>query len=394
MRIFVVASAFVGISLGLSDQIMANYFREAYGIGAQLRGFIELPRELPGIVATFVIAALSFLRNIRTAVLAQLFSATGLVILGIFHPSFYIMCLIIFVYSLGVHMYIPLADSIGLMLAKRENMGRVLGKFNSIRMGFLMVAGVITFLGFRYGLFDFETPILVFLLSAVAFVLVAVLLYMLARAVPKEDAPPADRPKMVFRKQYMRYYIICALYGGRKQIMLVFSPWVLIELLDFHADTISILAVIGSFIGIFFIPLVGRLIDRFGVKTVMQMEAMAFILVYIAYGFLSKWVSENVVVLTGFMMMMVYLLNILDRMSAQFYMVRSIYMRSIALHPDDVTPSLSLGMSIDHVVAILGAFFCGTVWEVWGPEYVFLIAGVLSLANGLVASGIKKQNIG
>jgi predicted MFS family arabinose efflux permease len=197
---------------------------------------------------------------------------------------------------------------------------------------------------------------------------------------------------MVFRREYLRYYVICALYGGRKQIMLVFSPWVLIELLDFGADTISILAVIGSFIGIFFIPLVGKLIDRLGVRKVMIFEAMAFIAVYIAYGFLSKWVTENVVVLTGLSMMFVYLLNIVDRMSAQFYMVRAIYMRSLAISPEDVTPSLSLGMAIDHVVAIVGSFICGTVWSVWGPEYVFMIAGGLSLLNMIAAAGIKRDN--
>ncbi|MDR3072929.1 MAG: MFS transporter [Clostridiales Family XIII bacterium] len=393
MFLCVLSAAVVGFALGLSDSILANFFREAYGVGAQQRGLIEFPRELPGIVATFVIAALSFLRNVRTAIVAQCLCAVGMLILGLFRPSFFLMCIFIFIYSLGQHMYIPLGDSIGLSLSKQENMGRVLGKLNSVRMAFLMVAGVITFFGFRFGFFDFETPVLVFLLSAICFIIIAILNGMLTRHLPEAVQKKEERPKLVFRREYLRYYMICALYGGRKQIMLVFSPWVLIELLDFHADTISILAVIGSFIGIFFIPLVGKLIDRFGVRRIMIAEALAFISVYVAYGFLSKWITENVVILTGFSMMMVYLLNIIDRMSAQFYMVRSIYMRSIAITPEDVTPSLSLGMAIDHVVAIVGAFLCGTVWEIWGPEYVFLIAGILSLLNGLVAAGIKKQNI-
>jgi predicted MFS family arabinose efflux permease len=171
--------------------------------------------------------------------------------------------------------------------------------------------------------------------------------------------------------------------------MLVYSPWVLIDLLDFKADTISILAVIGALIGIFFMPVVGRWIDRFGVRRVMMAEALAFVAVYIAYGSLSRWVSTSVVTLSGLGMLLIYLLNIIDRMSAQFAMVRAIYMRSIALAPEDVTPSLSLGMSIDHVVAIVGSYLCGLVWHVWGPEYVFLIAGVMSLLNLAVAWGVK-----
>ncbi|MDR0357426.1 MAG: MFS transporter [Clostridiales Family XIII bacterium] len=391
--VFIVASAFVGISLGLSDAIMANYFKDAYDVGAQQRGFIELPRELPGILSIFVIAAFSFLGDIKTAVIAQLLGALGLVVLGCFHPSFGVMLVFIFVYSLGQHMYIPLGDSIGLSLAKRENMGRVLGRFNSVRMAFLMIAGIMTFFGFRYGFFDFETPVLVFLASALAFLVVGVLLFWLSRITDPILTEENRRVKLIWRKEYLRYYIICALFGGRKQIMIVFSPWVLIELLDFKADTISILAVIGSFIGIFFIPLVGRLIDRFGVRKIMMIEALAFIAVYIAYGFLSKWVNENVVMLTGLAMMAVYFLNIVDRMSAQFYMTRAIYMRSVAITPEDVTPSLSLGMAIDHVVAIVGSYLCGMVWDAWGPEYVFVIAGVLSLLNLVAAAGIKKQNM-
>jgi predicted MFS family arabinose efflux permease len=268
-------------------------------------------------------------------------------------------------------------------------MGRMLGRFNSIRMAFMMVAGILSFLGFHFGWFSFETPIAVFILSVLCFAFVALLLLALPKAAPEADGVVSTNTKIVFKKEYARYYVICALYGGRKQIMLVYSPWVLIELLNFKADTISILAVIGAMIGIFFMPVVGKSIDRLGIRKVMLLEAMAFIGVYIAYGILSRWVNTHEVVLTGLIMMLVYLLNILDRMSAQFAMVRSIYMRHIALAPEDVTPSLSLGMSIDHVVAIAGSYICGMIWYNLGPEYVFVVAGVLSFVNMLVALGIR-----
>jgi predicted MFS family arabinose efflux permease len=163
----------------------------------------------------------------------------------------------------------------------------------------------------------------------------------------------------------------------------------LIELLGFRADTISILAVVGAFVGIFFVPLVGRWIDRFGVRNVMMGESFAFVVVYVAYGLLSGYVNNNAVTLTGLAMIAVYLLNIVDRMSGQCAMVRAIYMRKIAVTPEDVTPSLSLGMSIDHVFAIAGSAVCGLIWYEFGPEYVFVLAGVMSLGNMLVAKGIK-----
>ncbi|MDR0851417.1 MAG: MFS transporter [Clostridiales Family XIII bacterium] len=387
--LFVVISAFVGLSFALSEQLFANYFKEAYDIGAFQRGFIEFPRELPGIISLFVIAAITFLGDIRMAIISQFISAGAILLLGIWRPDFYIMCVILFCYSLGQHMYLVLGDSIGLSLAEKGHMGRVIGRFNGVKTALLMVGGVVTFLGFKFGIFDFEIPILVYILSAVAFAAAGVLLISLYKMTYSEKKKSNVNAKLVFRKDYLRYYLYCALYGGRKQIMIVFSPWVLIDLLGFRADTMSILSVIGFGIGIFFIPAVGRMIDRLGVKKVMYIEAGAFIAVYTAYGLLSKYVNENVVVLTGVAMLLVYFLNIIDKMSNQFSMVRSIYIRKIAVTPEDVTPSLSMGMAIDHIVAIVGAYLCGIVWEAWGPEYVFLIAGVLSLGNMIVAAGIK-----
>jgi len=391
--IFAVVSAFTGFYTGVVDSIIANYFKDAYDVTAEQRGFIEIPRELPGVVSLFVITAFSFLRDIRTAVIAQVFGVIGMVVLGLFHPTFGIMLIFLFVFSLGQHMFMPLGDSIGLSLATRDNMGRVLGRFNSIRMAFGMVAGLVCFFGFRSGFFHFNTPVLIFLICAGTFLACAILLLAMHAQIGAEVETRTEAAKFVFRKEYIKYYALCALYGGRKQIMYVFSPWVLIALLGFGADTMSILGVVGSFIGIFFIPMIGKMIDRMGTRKVMMIEAACFVVIYIAYGLLSKGVNEHLIVITGIGIVFIYVLFIFDRMSSQFYMVRSIYMKSIALTPEDVTPSLSVGLAIDHVVAIIGASLCGIVWDVWGPEYVFVIAGVLSLINFFVAFGIKKDAI-
>lgn len=153
--IFVIVSACTGFYTGIIDAVQSNYFKDAYDATAQQRGLIEIPRELPGVVSLFVITAFSFLRDIRTAVIAQVFGIIGMVVLGLFHPSFGIMLIFLFIFSLGQHMSIPLSDSIGLSLATRDNMGRVLGRFNSIRMAFMMIAGLVCFFGFRSDLFHF-----------------------------------------------------------------------------------------------------------------------------------------------------------------------------------------------------------------------------------------------
>jgi nitrate/nitrite transporter NarK len=313
MYLFIACAAFAGISIGFSHQLLANYFKDAYDATAAQRGFIEFPRELPGLLAMFLMAALSFMNDIRKAVVAQFLGALGMLALGIWHPSFWIMSLFLFVFSMGQHLFLPLQDSLALQLSHGENAGKVLGRVNSVRMITLVLSGIITFLGFRLGWFTFDVPVMVFIISAGAFIVAGFLLIALDRQVqvgPPVTENSAGKPKQrwVFRKVYARFYFICAVFGGRKQIMIVFSPWVLIDLLGFKADTMSILMVIGAFIGVFFIPLVGKMCDKLGVRKVLMFESFVFFFVYVIYGFLSKWVNENTVVLTGLGMMAIYLL--------------------------------------------------------------------------------------
>jgi predicted MFS family arabinose efflux permease len=392
LRLFVVCSAFVGISIGFSHQLLPNYFKDAYDATAAQRGFLEFPRELPGLLAMFVMAALAHMGDVRKSVIAQILGAAGMLALGLLHPHLIVMSLFMFVFSMGQHMFLPLQDSLALQISRGENAGAVLGHVNSVRMATLVLSGIITFVGFRWGWFTFGIPVAVFIISAAAFVVAGILLLILDRRVklePSREETAKPKQRWVFRKAYARFYFICAVFGGRKQIMLVFSPWVLIDLLDFKADTMSILMVAGAFVGVFFIPLVGRMCDKLGIRKVLMFESAVFFFVYVIYGFLSKWVNENEIVLTGVGMMAVYLLFIVDRMAEQFYLTRAVYIRDIAVDPSDVTPTLALGMAIDHVIAIGGSAVCGIIWERFGPEYVFIIAGALAIMNFFAAAGIK-----
>jgi predicted MFS family arabinose efflux permease len=73
----------------------------------------------------------------------------------------------------------------------------------------------------------------------------------------------------------------------------------------------------------------------------------------------------------------------------QMGMVRVIYLKNIAHSPNDITTTLSTGISIDHVVSIIGATLGGLAWKAWGPQYVFFIAAALSVVNLIVAAKVK-----
>lgn len=382
--------AFTALGLGFSNNVLSNYFKEAYQITAYQRGVIEFPRELPGVLVVFVIATLSAFSDVRIAIVAQLLSIIGIAVLGFVTPPFAIMLVFIFINSSGNHLFMPIKDSIGMSLIEDENIGKRMGQYKGVTTAFTMLASIFVFLGFRTGFFSFETKIKwIFILSALILLIVFVLLFVLQRLI-KQPIKSNKKINFVFRKEYKYYYILVVMWGVQKQIMLVYGPWVLIDILNKRADTLAVLSIIGSFVGMFFIPALGRWIDRFGLKKLLYADALSFIFVYLFYGLLSAGFASGRLATIGVPVILAYILFIVDRMSTQMGMIRTIYLRSIAVKTSDITPTLSLGLSLDHIVSIACAFVGGIVWGLWGPQYIFFLAASLSLVNLYVARRVKE----
>lgn len=390
MVLYFLITGVTGLALAMSDTVFPNYFKDVYQIDAVQRGFIEFPRELPGLLCLGVTAALAFMGDIRLAMITQVLSFAGLLVLGLTTPSFSLMLVFLFINSLGMHVYMPLSDSIGMDIIREENVGRRMGQFNAVRTACLMLGGLVVFFGFRYGWLTFKTPVkLVFLIGAALFLVVLVLIILLQRTLGKQPLG-STRMHLVFRREYRFYYMLAILNGAHKQIMYVFGPWVLIELLNSQTDTMSLLSVAASFLGIFFMPLLGRWLDRFGTTKLMMAEALTLMGVYVLFGLLSAGFEMGTVMRAGLPVAAAFALYIAGRISMQFGMVRTVYLKNIAVEPGDITPTLSTGISLDHVVAIASAAAGGWVWKAWGAQYVFFIAMGLSLFNMIIAAYIAK----
>jgi len=389
--VYMVIVALLGIAMGLSDNIFSNYFRDAFNVNAFQRGLIEVPRETPGVIGVLILSGLAFLGNIRLGIIAQILTIIGIFAMGILDPSFEVMLIFLFINSLGMHMFIPLYDGIGMSLAKKSDAGKVLGRFNSVRVAFSMIAGLLVFWGFNSGFFSFTTRyIRPFIIAGVLLIIITGLLMYLLRLT--KDVEVKGKSKLIFRKAYIKFYIMAFLFGGRKQIMFVFGPWVLIELLDFGADYMALLMIAGAAIGIFILPLIGKLIDRFGTGKVLMAEAIGFLLIYAGYGIISFGVVGEL--FTGFVILGIAIgVNIFDRVVAHMGMVRSVYVRQIAISDEDITPTLAAGMSLDHIVGISSALLGGWIWHNWGPWYVFIFSAVLAIGNLVVAYSISRKTV-
>ncbi len=391
LRLFFMLVALVALGNGFSDAIYGNFFKDAYNVTAQQRAFIEFPRELPGILCVIIVSLLSFWGDVRIAVLAQVLAFTGLTILGVTSPSFAAMCFFLFINSLGMHIFMPLQDSIGMSLAKEGQVGRRVGQYKSLQVFCSMIAAIFVFIGFRTDVFTFKTTIKpVFLIGSFFFIFAIIVSSMLAFSISKtQQKTDKQKFRILFRKEYTLYYVLTTLHGVQKQIAFVFGAWVIIDLLRKGADSMSLLLIAASFVGIFFMQKLGSWIDKLGIKKMMYLDALSFIFIYLLYGFVVWGITDKFFPETGWTVLVVYALFILDRLSMNIGVVKSVYIKHIALKPSDVGPTLSTGISLDHIVSIIAAQISGFIWMTFGPQWVFFIAAFLSLGNLIVAYKVK-----
>ena len=69
--LFAVVSGLLGAANSFGEANYANYFKEVYHATAAQRGFIEFPRELPGVLSMFLISAFGVTGDVTIAFLAQ-----------------------------------------------------------------------------------------------------------------------------------------------------------------------------------------------------------------------------------------------------------------------------------------------------------------------------------
>ena len=369
VRMFMLVLALTALANGLGSNIFSNYFNEVFHIDSVQRGFIEIPRESPGILCMVLVAALGPLGNLWMSVAAQLLVLIGLIVMGWFSPGYGVMLVFMFIHSLGMHLFMPLNDAISMDLAEKGQVGTTLGKFKGVTTLFNMAAAVVVFFGFRTGFFSFGTKtILPFALGAVTTAGAVVLLAVLALSIPEKNA--VKNHKLLFRRRYMPYYMVTLAYGCQKRIRIVFAPWVIINLLGQGADTVALLTIVTHLAGTWMAPQIGRMLWA---------EAAYIAVTFSVMGLLAGMLAGGSFDLGSWQTWLVFGAYVLCVLFEQFNMVHSYMMRSIALDPGEVTQTLSVGLSVDHVMAIITSPIMGLIWNAWGVQYVFYLAALSAL---------------
>ena len=293
-RLFLTAFFLFALANGLSGSIISNYFKDVFQVDSVQRGLLEIPRELPGVVGVFVIAALPSLGNVSLSVLGFALYCVGLLVLGLFSPGYFVMQLFVFTYSLGDHMVMPIRDAIAMDLADEGKTGTFLGRYRGMMTLGSMLASALVFVGFRVGFFYFRTGVIPSFCAALVFLVVALaLLCRLRKTLPALDVRKrsSERRRLPVRRRYLPYYIVTAVYGFQKRMRLVFAPWVIIELLSMGADAVALLGIAAYFCGGWVAPLIGKFLDRYGVQKGLVLESTSVAGVFL----FAAWAASGIV---------------------------------------------------------------------------------------------------
>ena len=184
----------------------------------------------------------------------------------------------------------------------------------------------------------------------------------------------------------MPYYMVTLAYGCQKRIKIVFAPWVIINLMDQGADTVALLTIVVHLAGTWIAPVIGRMLDQLGVRKMLLVEAGYIAVSFSVMGLLAGMLDSFAA--GGGLTWLVYGAYVLCVLFEQFNMVHSYMMRSIALDPSEVTQTLSVGLSVDHIMAIIASPIMGLIWNAWGVQYVFLAAALSALLQVAAAKRI------
>jgi len=131
--------------------------------------------------------------------------------------------------------------------------------------------------------------------------------------------------------------------------------------------------------------MLGKAIDKLGERFILTSEAVMLVFVCIGYGFAREIFTETVA------MFIAFICYILDSASDVVGNGAATYLQKIAVKPEDVTQTLTMGVSIDHIFSIGIAVSGGFIWLKLGYQYVFLLGAIIAVINFFSALRIKTR---
>jgi MFS family permease len=361
-----VTSGGVGFALSLQVALGANFAVQEMHMSGLEQGLLEMFRESCGIFALGILAVFAGFAESWIGAVSLLFLGFGLVCYT-FVPNYFWLVAASLVWSQGLHVWMPLPNSMALALAEPGQTGRCMGRIQAAGaagsgLG-LVVALILNSIGMPIRL-------LYSVAGAVAFIAAAAC-FCIPRTIKSE------KPVLVLRRRYDLYYLLNFFEGWRKQIFLAFAAFLLVKTYNTSLTTIIVMWICTQAIGWFSSPAVGRLIDRIGERRVLVFYYAFLMLCFLGYAFI-----RNKYILYG--------VFLLDSSFFVFAMALTTYVGRL-VPPNEKTMTLSMGVAMNHIASVTMPLAGGLLWKYLGYQWTFLIGAAAAAASIWVASHVPDR---
>ena len=373
--LFLVGMALMGISSGVFETTFNNFLSDTFRMDADTRGFLEFPRELPGFLCALFAGMLFFLPETGIAAVSAFAVGLGMLGLAFWGQQWTAMLVFMLLWGLGAHLLMPIRSSISMNLAHEGKVGRRLGQIQGTALAASIGGCALVWIGMKYLHADYR---IIFALGGIAAILSGII--MLGMHMPNAHL---QRPKFIWNRSYWLYYTLALLFGARKQIFITFGPWVLVKIFNQPAYIFAQLWIAAALLGVVFQPTLGRAIDRFGERRVLMADAVCVFLVCMGYGYAHLIASRSLA------LGLLYACFVGDQLLFGVNMARDTYLAKIALKPEHISPTLSLGISINHLVSMSVPALGGLMWVKYGHPSVFLSAAGIAVLMFLFSRQVR-----
>jgi len=339
LRFLVVLTAASSIGLQGSSILFNNFATEMVHLNGSQIGIIQSIREIPGLLTLLLVFVLLFVREHKLAALSVALLGFGTAITALI-PSYGWLILTTVVMSFGFHYYESTNQSLTLQYFSTAVSPLIFGRLRALAAVSSVVAGLmvyfLTALGAQYLEMYLASGVLVFIAGV----------WGLCQN-PTHAGIVPQRKKMFLRRRYSLFYILTFLSGARRQIFVVFSVLLLVQVFHFTVRDMTLLFIVNNVVAYILNSMIGKAINRFGERFISSVEYGGVIVVFLVYAFST---SKNLV-------MFMY---ILDNILYNFDVSIRTYFQKVA-DPADIASSMSVGFTINHIAAVflpaLGGFF-------------------------------------
>ncbi|MDP7632949.1 MAG: MFS transporter, partial [Candidatus Latescibacteria bacterium] len=272
------------------------------------------------------------------------------------------------VWSLGFHCWIPLESTMALTYSPDGNKGRWLGQLRSIHS----LAWLLAIVACMYLLPHIRYEGLFVLAGVCTVIGGGALLF-----APRKSAGTEERG-FVFKRRYTLFYLLNFLQGCRKQMFITFAIFALVKVHGMPVETTMILVLINQTLLTLTSPILGRMVDRFGERLMLTFSYCGLIFVFLGYALVEDLGT-------------LYVLYCIDNLIFFGSIALTTYAHKIT-PSDELKPTLAMGVTMNHVAAVLAPLIGGLVWHFFGYQIIFLTGAALALVSLVVCQWVRTES--